>query len=131
MLDKLFIHKIIAIRYINPTANDMGEYLSSSSVAICSGSSTASGNYFIPCRIEYEGDILQYRESNLRDVNKTIIYIPPQYHLQQHDHIIVNIQSIGGNETGYKELGIVSGVNTAYKGFSTDIDHYEIIIENP
>jgi len=74
----------------------------------------------IPARIENTNSKVQYRVSTERDVNFTIIYIPPLYVPEVEDKI----------HQGATYLGIASGVNPAL-GIGGGTDHYEIIIENP
>ena len=115
MLSSLFIHNIYVVREVNPTQGSLGN-------PAWSHSSVPGDNLTIPCRIEEYKDTVQYRESNLRDKNSTIIYIPSQYHLVLHD-------AVYNAHTG-QYLGLVSGIDTAL-GAGSSIDHYEISVENP
>ena len=122
MLSSLYIHKIYAVRYAVAGQDSLGNF-SSSSTPIGNGSSSPVGTTYnyIPCRIEEDSSKQQYNPGGERDVNNTVIYVPPQYHLQLQDRIY---------DLNAKYLGIVTGINNALKGISTDIDHYELIIEN-
>ena len=113
MINNLYIHKIIAVRYIVSGQDTMGTFSSSSS-PINSGS-------FIPCRIEEYNSDMQYNPGGERNFNSTIIYIPPQYILELQDRIY----TYGTSEY----LGLVRGINPAF-GVGGIIDHYEIILEN-
>jgi hypothetical protein len=114
MLDNLYIHKITALRYSNSGQDTLGTFVSSSS--------PVSSSLYIPCRIESYSEETQYNEGGLRKKNKTIIYIPPQYILMLNDEIT--------NYDTNEYIGLVYGINPAIKAFSTDIDHWEIILEN-
>lgn len=114
MLDNLYIHKITVLRYSNSGQDSLGTFASSSS--------PVSTSAYIPCRIESYNEETQYNEGGLRKVNKTIIYIPPQYTLMLNDEIT--------NYDTKKYMGLVYGINPAIKALSTDIDHWEIILEN-
>lgn len=113
MLNKLFIHTITVIRYSNTGQDSLGTFSSSSSTYDNNGSG-------IPARVESYDEGTDYNEGGERKVNKTIIYIPPEYILLLQDEVYWNGQKIG----------LVAGVNPGLKGSSTDIDHYEIILEN-
>ena len=114
MLTSLYIHKITVVRYTNGGQDSLGTFTSSSTPV-------NDGDY-IPCRIELSNDMTNYNQGGLRDVNKTIIYVPPEYALYLQDEIT--------NYDTNEYLGLVSGINPAVKAFSTDLDHNEIIIEN-
>lgn len=114
MLSSLYIHKIIALRYYNTSQDSLGTFTSASS--------SINGGSYIPCRIESNAEIIEYNKGGERKVNKTIIYIPPEYELLQADEIT--------NYDTNEYLGLVDGVNPAVKAFSTDLDHYEITLEN-
>jgi len=114
MLDSLYIHKITALRYYNNSQDSLGTFTNSSSAV--------NSNDYIPCRIESYSETIQYNGGGLRTVNKTIIYIPPEYVLLPQDEIT-------NYDTGLY-LGLVDGINPAVKANSTDLDHNEITLEN-
>ena len=123
MRDNQFIHQIYAVRYIKNGVNSFGEPNYSGSTFLGAGSSSSASTVYIPARVEGYDAIVQYRESNLRSVNKTIIYVQPAYNrFQIHDEVYLS--------NGIK-IGILSGINEAIKGTTTDVDHYELIVENP
>lgn len=117
MLSSLFIHKIQAVRWNRTGQDSLGENTASSS--------PLSNSPYIPARIESWDAKEEYRDSNGRPINKTLIYVPPQYILEVEDDIY--------NRTGgiNEYIGKVIGVNPGMKAHSTDIDHYEVMIENP
>lgn len=114
MLSNLYIHKITVLRYANSGQDSLGTFTASST--------PVNGGSYIPCRIESNAEITEYNKGGERKVNKTIIYIPPSYELHQADEIT--------NYDTNEYLGLVDGINPAVKAFSTDLDHYEIILEN-
>ena len=118
MLDSLFIHKVRAIRFAEESRNEIGEPINSSSPI------GSSPNY-IPARIESYDSKLEYNPSDQRKQNKTIVYIPPATILQVNDLLFDFTTGVG------VEIGKIQGINPGLKGKTTDIDHYEIIIEKP
>lgn len=114
MLSSLYIHKITVVRYSNSGQDSLGTF-TASSVPVNGGS-------YIPCRIESNAEITEYNPSGQRKVNKTIIYIPPEYTLLPQDELT--------NYDTNEYIGIIDGINPALKANTTDIDHYEIILEN-
>lgn len=114
MLDSLYIHKITVVRYANSGQDTLGNFVSSSTPV-------NSGNY-IPCRIESYDESTKYNSGGERKINKTIIYVPYSYTLLLQDELT-------NYDTG-EYLGKVSGINPALKAQSSDIDHYEISLEN-
>lgn len=114
MLYNLYIHKIVVTRYSNSGQDTLGNFVSSSTPV-------NSGNY-IPCRIESYDESTKYNTGGERKINKTIIYIPPEYVLLLQDEIT-------NYDTG-EYIGKIAGINPALKAQSTDIDHYEISLEN-
>lgn len=114
MLSNLYIHKITVLRYYNTGQDTLGTFTSSSSAI-------NTGNY-IPCRIESNAEITEYNPGGQRKVNKTIIYIPPEYTLLPQDEVT--------NYDTNEYLGIIDGINPALKANTTDLDHNEIILEN-
>jgi hypothetical protein len=125
MIDSLYIHKIAALRFSKGSTNSLGEPVYSSSVYMSSNDSTSTSQTTIPCRIEEYNEETEYRKSNLRLKNTTIIYIAPQYYLELAD-IIYDCTS---GTSVY--IGRIAAINNAVKAMSTDLDHYEIYIENP
>lgn len=117
MLSNLFIHKIQIIRFASTGQDDLGEFTSSSRFL--------STPPYIPARIESNKAKEEYRDSNGRPINTTLIYIPIQYILQVNDDIYD--KTAGANVY----IGKVIGVNPALRAFTTVLDHYEIIVENP
>lgn len=118
MLDNLYIHKIQVVRYGDEYQNDFGEFVASTTARV-ERLEGAIGDY-IPCRIETYQDNTEYNLGGLREANKTIIYIPPQYRLELQDRIYWKSEYIG----------LVKGINPALKGTTDELDHYEIILEN-
>lgn len=111
MLDKLYIHKIQVKRSLESNQNGLGEFNKTTSVVYTD----------IPARVEEYNEKTQYRKSNTRMVNSTIIYIDPQYEIYLKDEIV--------GDYGHS-FGIVSGINPAL-GPDGSVDHNEVIIENP
>lgn len=119
MLDNLYIHNIRVLRWGKTGQNAFGERtVQSSTPANLQGT--------IPCRIEEYQAVTQYNESNRRGVNKTLVYIPAAYTLQNRDEV-TQVYSDGTT----RKLGIVDGVNPALLASTTDLDHWEVTIENP
>jgi len=115
LISALYIHKIVAIRYAKVGTNTLGGPVNSSA--------SVSAPY-IPCRIEGYSANEQYRDSNNRPINTNVVYIPPQYDIHVDDQIY-------DVTTGYNYIGKVSGVNAALLGMTTNLDHWELSIENP
>lgn len=130
MRSNQFFHTITVIRFIQTSQNTLGEPNGSSSGFTYSSSSGATPVNEIPARIEEYEEKTQYRESNIRVSNSTLIYLPPQYLLQDKDWIYWGSKhKVGTSINDY--IGIVSGINPAYRGNTNTLDHWEVIIENP
>ncbi len=118
MINSQFIHKIMIVRWAQTSANSLGEPIASSS--------TPSGlQGAIPAWIHEYNDTTEYRGSNLRKKNSTLIYVHPDYVLALADDVYKTSISAANY------LGRVVGINPAVKGLSGAIDHYEVMIENP
>lgn len=117
MLDSLFWDKITVNRSSAVSSNSFGEP-NYTSTAIYTN---------IPARVEGQNANTQYRKSNERGVNFTIIYVPKTYTIFLQDEII-HTQHAGA--TIAVTLGLVVGINEALAPDGTT-DHLEVIIENP
>lgn len=119
MLDNLYIHNIRVLRWGKTGQNAFGELVAQSSTP-------ANIQGTLPCRIEEYQAVTEYNESNRRSVNKTLVYIPPEYILQSRDEV-TQVYSDGTT----RRLGIVDGVNPALLANTTDLDHWEVTVKNP
>lgn len=122
MLDSLFIHRVTAIRFKPSGQSNMGEVQHSKSYIPSNSSTPTTWDGTLRCRIERYQANTQYREAGERAKNQTIIYMPiTNPVLELRDEIYENNVYIG----------LVFGINPALKAFSTDLDHYEYILDNP
>jgi len=124
MIVQTLIHTIYALRFIKAGYNDLNEPSFSSSSFVSNNSTT------IPCRIETYQEKTDYNTSGQRVVNTTLIYVPSDYLLLVGDRIYVGSSKTPDLTQG-QYLGKIVSVTPAILGFSTDIDHYEIKLENP
>jgi hypothetical protein len=118
MLFSLFIHKIQVLRFAQSGQDNLGQ--------ITVSSSAFPSLPYIPARIESWDAKEEYRDSQGRIVNRTLIYTPIGYPILQVEDDVYD-KTNGQNVW----IGRVVGVNPALKAFTTTLDHYEIIIEKP
>lgn len=120
MIDILFKDLVYGVRIISSAQNSLGEPNYSNSTFIGSASSTGPFSPYAAARIEGYRARTQYRDSNLRKVNETIIYVKTG--------IFAEGDRMYKSDGTY--LGIVIGINEAVLT-SVGFDHFELIVENP
>lgn len=111
MRDNQFIHKITVVRHVKTGQNSLGEAVNGESSAYIS----------IDARVESYDEKTQYIAQGERIINRTIIYVKSNVEILENDDIYWKASF----------YGTVIGVNPAVKGTTSDLDHYELEIQQP
>lgn len=115
MLPSLFVHTVTIKREVKGDQNSLGE----------KGETLTTIYTDIPARVEFERQKVEYNPSGQRSVNRTIVYLKPEYsNLQDQDQVF-------RTDTGTDVFIGLTRVVEALSPQGKPLDHFELEIENP